>query len=93
MKRLHLRISGKVQGVYYRASAAAEAERLGLAGWVRNRRDGTVEAVGEGSAEALQAFVAWCQRGPPMARVDHVEQHEEEPAGLPAGAFDVRPTA
>ena len=88
--RRHLFVSGKVQGVFYRASAAAEAEARGRAGWVRNRRDGRVEAVVEGPLGAVEAFVAWAHRGPPAARVDAVEVHVDEPAGL--SGFAVRPT-
>lgn len=74
----HLLITGRVQGVYYRASAQAEGERLGLHGWVRNRRDGAVEAVAAGSPEAVDQFIAWARRGPSAARVDRVEVTEAE---------------
>ena len=63
-RRAGLRIRGRVQGVSYRESARAEALRLGLTGWVGNLSDGSVEAVVEGPAGALEAFVTWCQRGP-----------------------------
>ena len=89
--RRHIFVAGRVQGVFYRASAAAEAEARGLAGWVRNLRDGRVEAVVEGPAPAVEAFVAWAHRGPVAARVDAVEAHSDEPAGLTG--FAVRPTA
>lgn len=65
----HLMIQGLVQGVAFRASACAEAERLGLCGWVRNRSDGRVEAVVAGSAGAVEHFVRWAHRGPSHARV------------------------
>jgi acylphosphatase len=71
-----LRITGKVQGVFYRASARAEAERLGLSGFVRNEPDGSVYAEAEGAQEALERFVEWCRRGPPHARVDGVAKSE-----------------
>ena len=90
--RVHLRVTGRVQGVYFRKSTQAEARRLGLTGWVRNRRDGTVEAVAEGPRAALEALVAWCHDGPAAARVDHVEAAWPEPAGGMTG-FEVRPTA
>ncbi len=90
--RVHLFVEGRVQGVYYRATAAAEAERLGLSGWVRNRRDGRVELVAEGPRSALDALVAWCHRGPPTAAVRAVEAHWDAPSGGAAG-FVVRPTA
>jgi acylphosphatase len=65
-------ISGRVQGVGFRHSLQREAIRLGLAGWVRNRRDGTVEAMVSGPEGAVQSLVAWAHRGPPAARVDMV---------------------
>ena len=91
MTRAHLVIHGRVQGVFYRQSAQETAEGLGLRGWVRNRRDGTVEAVVEGEPGGVDAFVAWCHRGPPMASVSQVELTREEPVLLPEG-FHVRPT-
>ncbi len=71
-KRLHLRIKGRVQGVFYRQSALDEARRLDLVGWVKNLPDGDVEAVAEGPAANLERFVAWCRRGPPAAHVTDV---------------------
>lgn len=73
-KRLH--IFGRVQGVYYRASTQQEAERLGLSGWVKNRPDGSVEAEAHGSPSAVAALIAWCQHGPPGARVERLEVTE-----------------
>ncbi|MGE0357487.1 MAG: acylphosphatase [Burkholderiales bacterium] len=72
-----LRIHGLVQGVGFRYALEREARRLGLAGWVRNRRDGTVEAVVQGHAPAVEALVAWAHRGPPSARVARVEVTED----------------
>ncbi|MBC7804225.1 MAG: acylphosphatase [Candidatus Parcubacteria bacterium] len=66
---LHLRISGHVQGVGYRATLRSEAVALGLRGWVRNRVDGTVEAVLQGNSEAVEHVLAWSKQGPPGARV------------------------
>jgi acylphosphatase len=68
-----LRISGLVQGVGFRYSMVEEARVLGLSGWVRNRRDGTVEAVVDGPPEAVNAILAWARRGPPGARVTDVQ--------------------
>jgi acylphosphatase len=70
---LHLTIHGRVQGVGFRESLILEADRLGVRGWVRNRMDGTVEAVIEGSARACAALRAWAERGPPPARVTRVD--------------------
>lgn len=68
----HLRITGRVQGVCYRASMTEEATRLGLQGWVRNRQDGSVEALAQGPASAVQALIDWAHQGPRLARVDEV---------------------
>ncbi len=71
--RAHLVISGRVQGVFFRAETCAAAERIGdLGGWVRNRRDGSVEVVVEGPADRVGRLVEWCRKGPPRARVDDV---------------------
>ncbi|OGA14931.1 MAG: acylphosphatase [Betaproteobacteria bacterium RIFCSPLOWO2_02_FULL_66_14] len=69
----HLRVFGLVQGVGYREALRAEADRLGVRGWVRNRRDGSVEAVAQGAPEAVDALIAWVRRGPPAARVTQVD--------------------
>lgn len=86
--RAHVRISGRVQGVYFRYSVQDEATRLAAAGWVCNTRDGRVEAVFEGQRDAVEALLAFCRRGPPAARVEHVEVEWEEPEGL--SGFAVR---
>jgi acylphosphatase len=86
----HLIISGRVQGVGYRASMVDEARRLGVTGWVRNRRDGTVEAVVAGDVAAVEAVIAWARRGPPGGRVTEVAVAET--AGTFDG-FDWLPTA
>jgi acylphosphatase len=79
--RARIIISGLVQGVYFRADAREVAHRQGLSGWVRNRVDGTVEAVVEGEHAAVQAFIAWCHAGPPGARVTDVHVTWEPYAG------------
>ena len=68
----HLRISGRVQGVGFRYSMQHEARRLGVTGWVRNCRDGTVEAVVDGPVEAVEAMLNWSRSGPPAAKVTNV---------------------
>jgi acylphosphatase len=68
----HLVITGRVQGVWYRAGMAQEAQRLGVTGWVRNRADGSVEAMVAGNAEQVAAIMNWARRGPPAAQVEHV---------------------
>ena len=90
MIRVHVRVRGRVQGVYYRATAQEEAERLGLVGWVRNRADGSVEAVVSGPASAVREMVERCRRGPPAAIVRSVEESAE--AGPVEAGFRQMPT-
>lgn len=87
----HLMISGRVQGVFYRNWAVETARSLDLAGWVRNRMDGSVEALVEGPAEAVERFIALAHEGPSAARVARIDIGEVPPQGLPA--FDKHPTA
>ena len=89
MVRVVLRIEGKVQGVFYRASAHQQARDLGLHGWVRNTSDGAVEAVAEGPRPQVEAFVAWCRQGPAGARVDDVQAQWME-AKAEFASFDIR---
>jgi acylphosphatase len=87
---IRVRITGRVQGVWYRGWTIDQARGLGLSGWVRNRRDGSVEAVFSGSERAVRAMIQLCRQGPPAARVSDVaEQIETEP--VPAG-FRQAPT-
>jgi len=81
MTRSHVRIHGRVQGVFFRAEAQARAESLGVAGWIRNAPDGSVEAVFEGDDERVRSMVDWCRRGPSGSRVEDVEVKYEEPTG------------
>ncbi len=80
--RVHVLISGQVQGVAYRFSTAEQAEKLGISGWVRNLRDRRVEAVFEGTAEQVEAIIRWCHQGPPAAVVTDVAVAYETPEGL-----------
>ncbi|GIU94036.1 MAG: acylphosphatase [Gaiellaceae bacterium] len=90
MIRRRVVISGRVQGVYFRDTVRRAALAAGVSGWVRNNRDGTVEAVLEGEPEAVDRVVAVCRTGPPGARVDHVAVSEESPEGL--RGFTIRST-
>ena len=74
-------VTGRVQGVFFRATCAAEASRRGLGGWVRNRFDGAVEAAFEGDPQAVTDMIAWCGGGPPGARVRDVDVRDEAPIG------------
>lgn len=82
MIRRRVVVSGRVQGVYFRENARRRAEAAGVAGWVRNRADGTVEAVFEGEREAVERLVAFCEQGPRGARVDRVDVAAEQPQGV-----------
>jgi len=80
--RVRMRISGRVQGVFFRDSCQQMARRLGVHGWVRNLADGSVEVAAEGSRDAVDALAAWCRKGPPQAVVVEVRLEDEEPEGL-----------
>jgi acylphosphatase len=86
--RSHVFVHGLVQGVFFRDSVRRHASRAGVSGWVRNTRDGAVEAVFEGDRDAVAKLVAFCQEGPRGARVDAVEVTDEPPEGL--SGFAVR---
>ena len=73
MPTKHLLIKGKVQGIFYRATAREEAEKLGLTGWVKNTTEGHVEAMVSGDEAAVTRFIDWCWQGPRLAVVTHVE--------------------
>lgn len=89
-ERAHLVVTGRVQGVWYRASMRREAEGLGLAGWVRNRADGSVEAEAIGPAEAIDRLIAWARVGPPAAAVEDVRVERAAAAAEPGRGFVVR---
>jgi acylphosphatase len=76
-RRVHVWISGRVQGVFFRAYTLDAAQSIGVAGWVRNLPDGRVEAVIEGEADKVKKMIEWCYEGSPMSRVDNVEVLEE----------------
>lgn len=73
LKQVQLFVRGRVQGVFFRASAQREAKRLGLTGWVKNRPDGAVELLAEGEEDALKELIGWANRGPSAARVERVD--------------------
>ncbi|MDR7274589.1 acylphosphatase [Catenuloplanes atrovinosus] len=82
MERIRVLVSGRVQGVSYRDTCRREAERHGLTGWVRNLPDGRVEAVFEGSPDAVRRMADWCRGGPPHASVTDVTEIAEAPEHL-----------
>lgn len=90
VRRVKVTVSGRVQGVFFRASTQDTATGLGLAGKVRNLPDGRVEAIFQGPAAAVDEAVAFCRQGPPQAQVEGVEVVELDPLPEPAGAFEVR---
>jgi len=76
---VHVIISGRVQGVWFRASTKQKAEQLGLKGWIRNTLDGKVEAVFEGDEKKVNEMIEWCHRGPPLSKVENVEVKKQNP--------------
>jgi acylphosphatase len=88
MRCVRVRISGRVQGVFFRTSCRERASELGVSGWVRNRVGGDVEALFEGPDDDVERMIAWCREGPPFAHVDRVEVSEEAPSG--AEGFRIR---
>jgi acylphosphatase len=89
-EQVHVRIRGRVQGVFFRASTEERARALGLTGWVRNSPGGSVEAVAEGEQAALEHFLTWCRQGPPAAEVDAVDILSRGPATEGFSGFSVR---
>lgn len=90
MKRVRLLIDGRVQGVGYRYSACAEARRLGLSGWVRNRSDGRVELEAEGPEAEVERMIAWCRCGPAFAEVSRVDVTDRESDAPLDDGFSIR---
>ena len=88
MKHVKIRVHGKVQGVYFRASTMDTALELGITGFVRNEPDGSVYIEAEGSPEAVEGLIIWCNTGPPRARVEKVEITEGDPVHF--GRFELR---
>ncbi len=88
-KRAHVRISGRVQGVFFRDSTRQRAQELGLTGWVKNLPDGRVEAVFEGPSEKVGEMLRWCEGGPRHAAVENVDTRFEN-AGGDLDGFEVR---
>lgn len=87
-RRVHVIVHGLVQGVFFRDYTMRQAAVLGLGGWVRNRRDGTVEAVIEGDADKVAAMIEWLHTGSPRSVVESLDVEEEEPRG--EKGFDIR---
>ena len=71
--RFHIRVTGQVQGVFFRRSAKLEAERLGIVGWVKNSDEGSVEIMAQGDKKSADEFIKWCKKGPPFAKVEKVD--------------------
>lgn len=88
-RRVHVRVSGLVQGVSYRASAQHVARELGLGGWVRNLPDGDVELEAQGAADVIERFLVWCRQGPEEARVEGLDVRDAPPQ-VPSTHFEVR---
>jgi acylphosphatase len=89
MRRVHAIVTGRVQGVSFRATTASQARQLGVVGWVRNLSDGSVELEAQGADDRIAALLAWCEHGPPAARVDRVDVRELD-ATTGESAFAVR---
>lgn len=90
---INLRIHGRVQGVWYRAWTTEQARKRGLAGWVRNRYDGTVEALVQGPEDSVRDLIKACRKGPMAAKVTDIIETDPDPADLPVGTgFEKRDT-
>jgi acylphosphatase len=87
--RAHVVISGRVQGVFFRMETLEEARKTGVSGWVKNKQEGTVEAVFEGEKALVDSVIQWCRQGPPVSRVDNVDIEWEPYTGKFTG-FSIR---
>ena len=90
MMAMHMKIFGRVQGVWFRASTQEAAQRLGLRGWVRNTPDGAVEIHAQGENEAVDKLLSWCYQGPPGARVDKIDCRETPVVDDALDGFSIR---
>ncbi len=77
--RVHVLITGRVQGVWFRSNTKQKADKLGITGWVRNTTDGNVEAVFEGFDKRIEEMIDWCKTGPPLAKVENVKIEKQDP--------------
>ena len=84
-----MKVTGKVQGVFFRQSTADQARMLGLTGWVANQNDGSVKVEAQGPEEQLESLIIWCKKGPPSARVDDVEVVWIEQTELSYSRFEI----
>lgn len=91
-ERVHIFVYGLVQGVFFRSNTVNTAKRMGLAGWVRNRSDGSVEIVAEGEKGKLKEFAEWCNHGPDGAKVDEIKKEWKKATGE-FGDFEARTTS
>lgn len=87
-RKVTIQLSGRVQGVYFRIFTQNHAKQLGVNGFARNLSDGRVEVVAEGDGEKIDKLIQWCRKGPPRARVEHVEIFEQEADGA-FSSFDI----
>ena len=88
-KETHVKITGRVQGVFFRMCAQQKARELGVSGWVKNCRDGSVEALFQGDHDTLSQMISWCWTGSPDSRVEHV-QSTEYPCASVLDGFDIQ---
>ena len=88
--QIHVVISGRVQGVWFRASTKEKAEQLGLTGWVKNTNDGKVEVMFEGEEKLIQKMLNWCHQGPPLANVENVEIIKQKKSSNVFDGFSIR---